>query len=565
MIHSLVRDFLGPILRRPPRFQSAALCWRDGTRGCEILLLTSRETKRWVLPKGWPKRGLDAGGTAAEEAWEEAGMVPRPGKPFEIGRYSYMKRLDGGLPVPVEVSVFSMEVERLAGEYPELGQRERRWFTPAEAAEAVDEPGLKTILRRFRPPRSPRRPLARQACCAAPAASVHRGEAEDVMAVGAARFPGGRPTAVAGPRRCGRIPWSRGAVPGPVSPAEACAGSSVNRHPLGVVGRGHSRPALPRLGMGSARWAPEDAAADTGNPGRSGARRAAAGLTAARRPAGRSGREVLRSFSGECDGFAIVPGEERDPRRKRQNLGPDRLLPQSGHCVRGRPGGLLELRQIPAAAVRRPGLEGLEFRVELQLAHERKVLRSRHARALHQVDQFGCDVGGPGVRTGLVAVPRLDIERNGFRLRTRCRLGQRKHGQHKSGRDRGPGKTDARQKLHGPQMRIPACGSRSPAHRPVKNGLATDGSRLARTSVRPLPSMNHSGSPSAPEIWRLPPTCLAGRGDAHEAGPEAAFPASCARLLRGRGEMQGGETGAGGAPDLSGGSQADRARAWARH
>ncbi|WP_172331836.1 NUDIX hydrolase [Mangrovicoccus sp. HB161399] len=156
MIHSLVRDFLGPILRRPPRFQSAALCWRQGGGGSEILLVTSRETRRWVLPKGWPKRGLDAGGTAAEEAWEEAGMVPCPGTPFEIGRYGYMKRLDGGLPVPVEVSVFAIEADHLADEFPETGQRDRRWFSPAEAAEAVDEPGLKTILRRFRPPRGGR-------------------------------------------------------------------------------------------------------------------------------------------------------------------------------------------------------------------------------------------------------------------------------------------------------------------------------------------------------------------------------------------------------------------------
>ncbi len=152
MIHSLFRDFLGPILRRPPRFQSAALCWRIEGGDAEILLLTSRETKRWVLPKGWPKRGLDAAGTAAEEAWEEAGMVPRPGTPLEIGRYGYMKRLDGGLPVPVDVSVFAFEADRLEDGYPEAGQRVRRWFSPAAAADAVDEPGLKTILRRFRPP-----------------------------------------------------------------------------------------------------------------------------------------------------------------------------------------------------------------------------------------------------------------------------------------------------------------------------------------------------------------------------------------------------------------------------
>ncbi|WP_138469900.1 NUDIX hydrolase [Poseidonocella sp. HB161398] len=155
MIHALIHDFLGPLLRRPPRFQVAALCHRGSGAETEILMVTSRETRRWVLPKGWPKRGLDAAGTAAEEAWEEAGVRFRPGAPVLAGYYSYLKRLDGGLPVPVSVAVYAMQFESLAEDYPELGQRERRWFAPAEAAQLVDEEGLQEMLRAFEAPCPP--------------------------------------------------------------------------------------------------------------------------------------------------------------------------------------------------------------------------------------------------------------------------------------------------------------------------------------------------------------------------------------------------------------------------
>ena len=60
---------------RPERHQVAALCWRMGQGGAvEILLVTSRDTGRWVIPKGWPMDGKSASAAAAREAWEEAGV-----------------------------------------------------------------------------------------------------------------------------------------------------------------------------------------------------------------------------------------------------------------------------------------------------------------------------------------------------------------------------------------------------------------------------------------------------------------------------------------------------------
>ena len=66
--------------------------------------------------------------------------------PRRVGRYSYRKRLKGGLPVPTDVDVFAIEIAKLYDSYPEAGQRERRWVTPAEASQMVDEPDLKALL-----------------------------------------------------------------------------------------------------------------------------------------------------------------------------------------------------------------------------------------------------------------------------------------------------------------------------------------------------------------------------------------------------------------------------------
>jgi len=136
-----------------PATQYAALPWRrlpDGS--VSVLLITSRETRRWVIPKGWPMQDRTPGQAAAQEAYEEAGVVG--GAADEpLGLYLYDKRLRNGTVQAVEVQVFPVEVlvERLA--FPEQGQREKLWTSPAEAAERVDEPDLKALIRRFRPPK----------------------------------------------------------------------------------------------------------------------------------------------------------------------------------------------------------------------------------------------------------------------------------------------------------------------------------------------------------------------------------------------------------------------------
>lgn len=127
--------------------QYGALPWRQTPMGVEILLLTSRETRRWVIPKGWPMRGCEGGECAAQEAFEEAGIEGRVS--HAIGNYAYSKRLKDGSLRQLTVEVFPLEVAAELSDWPEVAERERRWFSPAEAANAVAEPELAGLIREF--------------------------------------------------------------------------------------------------------------------------------------------------------------------------------------------------------------------------------------------------------------------------------------------------------------------------------------------------------------------------------------------------------------------------------
>lgn len=136
---------------REPSVQFAALPWRRTPDGeVEVLLITSRETRRWVIPKGWPVKGMSSAKSAAREAFEEAGVVGKIAK-APLGMFSYDKRLKNGRIQHVRVGVFPLHVEREQDTYPERGQREKLWLAPVEAARLVGEPDLMVILAGFEP------------------------------------------------------------------------------------------------------------------------------------------------------------------------------------------------------------------------------------------------------------------------------------------------------------------------------------------------------------------------------------------------------------------------------
>ena len=142
-----VRDAL---LRRPTSRQVAALCWRRRAGETEVLLITSRGSGRWILPKGWPVPGQSDARSALTEAWEEAGVRTAAAVGAPLGRYVYFKNPGGRgkrQPTVIEATVFPIEVDRLADKYPEAGQRRRMWVPPDQAAVLVDEPELQALLR----------------------------------------------------------------------------------------------------------------------------------------------------------------------------------------------------------------------------------------------------------------------------------------------------------------------------------------------------------------------------------------------------------------------------------
>jgi 8-oxo-dGTP pyrophosphatase MutT (NUDIX family) len=125
--------------------QVAALPVRRGPDGVLlVMLVTTLQTQRWIIPKGWPLPDQHDYLAAAIEAREEAGVLGEP-QATSIGSYTYEKRRQSGV-VPVRVAVFLLEVQEELETWPECQRRRRAWFTLREAAEVVREPELRELL-----------------------------------------------------------------------------------------------------------------------------------------------------------------------------------------------------------------------------------------------------------------------------------------------------------------------------------------------------------------------------------------------------------------------------------
>lgn len=117
--------------------QAAALALRRG----RVCLITSRNGKRWVIPKGGIEPGQTAGEAALQEAWEEAGLLGALSRE-PIGSYLYEKEGQSH-----HVTVFLMKVTSVAQDWPERSFRQRTWVSPAGFFERIEEPGLAEIVR----------------------------------------------------------------------------------------------------------------------------------------------------------------------------------------------------------------------------------------------------------------------------------------------------------------------------------------------------------------------------------------------------------------------------------
>ncbi|KJZ20891.1 NUDIX hydrolase [Loktanella sp. S4079] len=131
------------------RAQFAALCWRMHNGKLEICIVTTRNTGRWILPKGWPMHKQTPAQAAATEAYEEAGIT---GDATDrcLGVYSYVKPLKTG-EAPIVVMVYPVHARNVLSDWPEKGQRKRKWLSPKKAAKKLQEPELKRIVASFKP------------------------------------------------------------------------------------------------------------------------------------------------------------------------------------------------------------------------------------------------------------------------------------------------------------------------------------------------------------------------------------------------------------------------------
>lgn len=138
------------LFRRPRRGQFAALCYRlpEGQSTPEILVLTSRDTGRWIIPKGWPMGRKPGHEVARQEAMEEAGVIGEA-EAVPVGRFNYEKNISEDFSVPCEVQVYPLRVTSALDEFKEKGKRKIEWVSPAIAESRVGEPQLKRLIHKF--------------------------------------------------------------------------------------------------------------------------------------------------------------------------------------------------------------------------------------------------------------------------------------------------------------------------------------------------------------------------------------------------------------------------------
>lgn len=144
------REALSDVGKHGVRTQIAALCYRIEKTKPRILLITSRGTRQWILPKGWIIAGEQPAQTAVTEAWEEAGargtLLTRP-----VGLFASIKEMDRAQDLPCVVVVYALRVASVSRRYPERSERKRKWVSRRKGASMVQNPELAKILREFDP------------------------------------------------------------------------------------------------------------------------------------------------------------------------------------------------------------------------------------------------------------------------------------------------------------------------------------------------------------------------------------------------------------------------------
>ena len=128
--------------------QIGALCFWSTDKNIKILLITSRRSRRWIIPKGWKVDKMSNRKSVALEAWEEAGVQGRVSD-RPVGTYYYRKRSNKDEFLTCAVKVFALDVKARKKKFPERGERKLKWVNPTSAIDLVSEPELKKVIKNF--------------------------------------------------------------------------------------------------------------------------------------------------------------------------------------------------------------------------------------------------------------------------------------------------------------------------------------------------------------------------------------------------------------------------------
>lgn len=128
--------------------QVGCLCYKWVDKKLKVLIITSQTTQRWIIPKGWIQKKLGASGSAAAEAWEEAGILGICDKK-KFGDFKNIKTLKDGYPLECIVDVFVMKTIAQKNEFPEKDKRKVKWIDPEDAENFIRNKSLIQLLKNF--------------------------------------------------------------------------------------------------------------------------------------------------------------------------------------------------------------------------------------------------------------------------------------------------------------------------------------------------------------------------------------------------------------------------------
>ena len=129
--------------------QAGAIAYRVLDDKIQVLLITSRDSGRWIIPKGNIDPGSTPSKAAEREAYEEAGVKGRLGASLPLGFYTYFKRSTSGALCPATVEVYLLRVNEQLKKWPEKRERQLSWASIEDAIRIIEEPGVVPLLRRL--------------------------------------------------------------------------------------------------------------------------------------------------------------------------------------------------------------------------------------------------------------------------------------------------------------------------------------------------------------------------------------------------------------------------------